>query len=187
MRPDPGCTQRSLTRSMIVSNGTSKLTTTLTGVSFCKAAAWGWVRGNPKKNYSYFIWNENWHNYVYSNRKLPSNNHGSVSSFFNSEEIRLTITSSGTKAPLSIKFLASRPRSVPSLICWRKISPELTCFKPKSRTIQLEIVPLPDPGAPKTVHKDKISDAIWHNSMSNNVNPFCFYLQSRRTPSDGRT
>ena len=44
--------------------------------------------------------------------------------------------------------LASFPTSVPSRTCCRRRSPELTWARPKSRTIQLEMVPLPDPGAP---------------------------------------
>ena len=115
---------------MIVSNGTSKFTTTFTGVSPCKAAACGCVLGKPSKS-------QDW---------SPS--------FFSSEETRLTITSSGTSSPLSMKALASLPMGVPSLILCRRRSPELTCFSPKSRTIQLEMVPFPLPGAPKADEVD---------------------------------
>ena len=44
--------------------------------------------------------------------------------------------------------LAARPSSVPSLIWALRRSPLLTCRRPKSLTIQLLMVPFPDPGAP---------------------------------------
>ena len=49
---------------------------------------------------------------------------------------------------LPMKDLAARPSSVPSLICALSMSPLLTCWRPKSLTIQLLMVPFPDPGAP---------------------------------------
>ena len=47
-----------------------------------------------------------------------------------------------------MKDLAASPSSVPSLICALSRSPLLTWSRPKSRTIQLLMVPFPDPGAP---------------------------------------
>ena len=47
-----------------------------------------------------------------------------------------------------MKDLAARPSSVPSLICALSRSPLLTWRRPKSLTIQLLMVPFPDPGAP---------------------------------------
>lgn len=47
-----------------------------------------------------------------------------------------------------MKDLAARPSSVPSLICALRRSPLLTWRRPKSLTIQLLMVPFPDPGAP---------------------------------------
>ena len=49
---------------------------------------------------------------------------------------------------LPMKDLAERPSSVPSLICALRRSPLLTWRRPKSLTIQLLMVPFPDPGAP---------------------------------------
>ena len=111
-------------RSIMVSKGISKFITTFTGACPWRALACGCVRGNP------------------------SNNQGDPAIFLSSDDISSTIVSSGTRSPRSINCFAFRPTSVPCCKCCRRISPELTCFKPKSRTIQFEMVPFPDPGAP---------------------------------------
>ena len=58
------------------------------------------------------------------------------------------VTSSGTKSPLSMYFLASTPSGVIDFTLWRKMSPVEIGTIPILSAIRVAWVPLPEPGGP---------------------------------------
>ncbi len=61
------------------------------------------------------------------------------------------ISESGTRSPRSIYPLAFLPSSVPAFTAARRISPVEICIDPSKSQRNLAIVPLPAPGAPKSI------------------------------------
>ena len=131
-------------RSMMASAGTSISSTTssLTPASFM-ALACAMVRGKP------------------SNRKP----------FWQSACSRRSLTksmmmSSPTRPPASITCLAARPIAVPAFTAARSMSPVDICGIPKRWQMKVACVPLPAPGAPRSISRIAVLGCLvvvrWH-------------------------
>ena len=66
---------------------------------------------------------------------------------------RPMMTSSGTSAPASMNFFASRPSGVPALTAARSMSPVEICGMPNFCEMNAACVPLPAPGAPSRINR----------------------------------
>ena len=116
-------------RSMMASKGTSISSTTssFTPASFM-ASAWAIVRGKPSKRKPFV-------QSGCSRRSLT----------------RPMMMSSPTRPPESITCLAARPMAVPAFTAARSMSPVEICGIPKRWQMKVACVPLPAPGAPRSI------------------------------------
>ena len=145
-------------RRVMASSGTIRFTTLSISTPICsRASPWAIVRGIPS-------------------RIKPFAQSGSARRSFTMP----TITSSGTRAPASIKPFAFLPIGVPSLTAARRMLPvEMVGMPSLSQRISAW-VPLPAPGAPKRI-------SFIAHSLSLIPRTLCGNGRSYSLPENGRS